>query len=77
MSYIQQHQNNEKKADEPNKMYYFMYNILTNELNEIEIEIEQLKKMMKYLIYNKYVNNKSITDEKFFEQISEICSNIN
>ena len=29
------------------------------------LEEEKLKQMVEYLIYNKYVNNKTITDEEF------------
>jgi ATP:corrinoid adenosyltransferase len=73
---LKKHTDEGNTADKPQKLQYFMYNILTNELNEIVIELCQLRKMMEYLIYNKYVDNKSLTDEKFFEQISTICSTV-
>ena len=44
---------------------YLLYNILSDEMYEIIYEEEKLKQMVEYLIYNKYVNNKTITDEEF------------
>jgi hypothetical protein len=41
---------------------YILFNILTNEYIEIKCE---LKNMVKYLIYSKYINDNSITDEEF------------
>lgn len=44
---------------------YYLYNILTDQLDEIICDQEDLIKMMEYLIYNKYMNNKKCTDDEF------------
>jgi hypothetical protein len=44
---------------------YILFNILTNEYIEIKCELNKLKNMVKYLIYSKYINDNSITDEEF------------
>lgn len=35
------------------------------EMNLINCELDKLKQMIQYLIYNKYFNNKSTTDKEF------------
>jgi len=44
---------------------YVLYNILTDEMYELDCEISKLRKMIEYLIYNKYNNGKKITDTDF------------
>ena len=51
---------------------YYMYNILTDELNEMEYDIDNLKKMMEYLIYNKYVNKVKKTDKEFLLNVEKL-----
>lgn len=53
---------------------YYLYNILTDQLDEVICDQEDLIKMMEYLIYNKYMNNKKCTDEDFINNISMISS---
>jgi len=44
---------------------YVLFNILSNEYIEIKCEFNKLKNMVKYLIYSKYINNNTISDEDF------------
>ena len=60
------------KNDISIKRKYYLYNIFTDELNEISFETEKLKQMVKYLIYSKYINNKEVSDDKFKSNIYEI-----
>lgn len=46
---------------------YVLFNILTNEYINVKCDFEKLKKMIKYLIYSKYINNNHITDEEFIK----------
>ena len=49
------------------KTEYVLFNILTNEYFNIKCEFEKLKKMVEYLIYSKYINDKPITNEDFIK----------
>ena len=60
------------KLDDEIKLYnrkteYVLFNILTNEYMNVKCEFQKLKKMIEYLIYSKYINSKSITDEDFIK----------
>jgi hypothetical protein len=49
------------------KTKYVLFNILTNEYINIECEFQKLKKIVEYLIYSKYINDKPITNEDFIK----------
>lgn len=49
------------------KTEYVLFNILTNEYVNITCEFQKLKKMVEYLIYSKYENDKFITNEDFIK----------
>lgn len=51
---------------------YYLYNILTNEMLKIECPLKDLKEMIQFLVYNKYFNNKGITDKVFIEKALDI-----
>lgn len=51
---------------------YVLFNILTNEYLEIKCDFQNLKKIVKCLIYSKYVNNKAFTDEEFIKNNKNI-----
>jgi len=52
-----------------NKKYnYYLYNILTDEMYKINSDLERLREMMKFLVWNKYFNKVKITDEEFIEK---------
>uniref|UniRef100_A0A6C0IYA5 UvrD-like helicase C-terminal domain-containing protein n=1 Tax=viral metagenome TaxID=1070528 RepID=A0A6C0IYA5_9ZZZZ len=51
------------------KYNYFLYNILTDELNKIEFIYDDLVNMIEYLIKEKYLNTKKLTDEEFLINI--------
>ena len=55
-----------------NKTEYILFNILTNEYINIKCEFEKLKKMVEYLIYSKYINDKPITDDEFINKNENI-----
>jgi hypothetical protein len=46
---------------------YVLFNILTNEYIDVKCDFEKLEKMVKYLIYSKYINDKTITNEEFIK----------
>jgi hypothetical protein len=48
-----------------NDCKYYLLNILTNEMFQITSDAEELDKMIRYLIYNKYFNNNKTSDEAF------------
>lgn len=48
---------------------YYIYNILSNELNEITFDLENLGKMVEYLITSKYAQKKEVSDEEFIKNI--------
>jgi hypothetical protein len=48
-----------------NSFKYYIYNILTNQLDEIKCELNELVKMIEYLIDKKYFNYKKNTDNEF------------
>lgn len=52
---------------------YVLFNILTNEYFNIKCEFKKLKKMIQYLIYSKYINDKPITDDNFIKNNKNIC----
>jgi hypothetical protein len=65
------------KLDDEIKLYnrkteYVLFNILTNEYMNVKCEFQKLKKMIEYLIYSKYINNKTITDEDFIKNNKNI-----
>ena len=51
---------------------YILFNILTNEYINIKCEFKKLKKMIEYLIYSKYINDKPITNEDFIKNNKHI-----
>jgi hypothetical protein len=58
------------KADEKIKAddtKYVLFNILTNEYVSVKCEFQKLKKIIEYLIYSKYINDKPITNEEFIK----------
>lgn len=55
---------------------YYLFNILNNELYEIEMNLDNLKNMVYYLIYQKYVYTNSINDEKFLKNCFTQKNNI-
>ena len=56
---------NEREENERQETKYVLFNILTNEYITIKCEIEKLKKIVETMIFTKYVNIKSISDEDF------------
>lgn len=48
---------------------YYLYNILTDQLDKIECSRDKLTNMISYLIYNKYIDTKYISDKDFLEKI--------
>ena len=46
---------------------YYLYNILTDELLQINCELNALIRMIEILVYNKYINSKKVTNEIFLQ----------
>jgi len=46
---------------------YYLYNILTDELLQINCELNTLIRMIEIIVYNKYINSKIITNEIFLQ----------
>lgn len=56
---------NSNKVNETKTSQYFLYNVLTDQLDEISCDLDKLKKMIEFLFYSKFINNKELTDEEF------------
>jgi hypothetical protein len=54
------------------KYSYYLYNILTDELFEINGDLSKLRQMVDYLIYEKYYCEQKKTDEEFLHETREI-----
>jgi hypothetical protein len=52
--------------------HFYLYNILNDELLEIETNREKLEQMVYYLIYTKYFDSKTLDDKSF----SKLCQDI-
>jgi hypothetical protein len=52
-----------------NNMTYYLYNILTDQLDQISCDYDKLKHMVEYLIKSKYFGSKEIPDEIFIKNI--------
>jgi hypothetical protein len=57
------------------KTKYFLYNILTNQLDKIICDMHNLKKIIKIIIKNKYSINKYLSDKHFLKDVSIIKYN--
>lgn len=66
---------NENNNIHENIYNYFLYNILTNELVQINCTNKNLKDLMEYLIYSKYYNEKELLDDDFIIKIKLIKTN--
>ena len=67
----------EKKLNDDLKFYknktkYILFNILTNEYITINSELKNLRKLVEFLIYSKYVFINPITDEFFINMNNNI-----
>jgi hypothetical protein len=51
---------------------YFLYNILSDELYQIETSFDELKQMIDYLIQYKYFNKSKMSDSKFLSSNNDI-----
>lgn len=60
-----------EKNNKPKDKYsrYLLYNILTDQLDEIFCDIDKLKEMIKILFYEKFINNKIISDTDFRDKV--------
>ena len=53
---------------------YVLFNILTNEYNFVECDIDNLKEIVKTIIYHKYTTKKVLTNKEFLENNKNIAS---
>ncbi len=53
---------------------YFLYNILTDEMEQISCSYENLKAMCKYLFHAKYLGSKEIPDDIFIKTVCEVLT---
>ncbi len=56
-----------KTESEPNN--YYLYNILTDEMEQISCTYENLKEMCKYLFHAKYFGSKEVPDDIFLKEV--------
>lgn len=57
--------------------YHFcLYNILTDELDELVTSIDLLRKLMDLIIRTKYFSNSKVSDQKFLDQMKKIIETI-
>jgi hypothetical protein len=59
------------------KYNYFILNILTGQKLQITAHIHNLRKMINYLIFEKYHNSKSISDENFILNCEHVLQQYN
>lgn len=52
------------------KYRYFLYNILSDELHQVNFDLERLDKMIGFIIYHKYGVKNDLSDEQFIEKMS-------
>ena len=53
---------------------YILFNILTNEYNFVECDVDNLKEIVKIIIYHKYTTKKVLTNDEFLENNKNIAS---
>lgn len=63
------------KLNKKEKTKYVLYNIYNNKYYELNSDFNKLKEMMKYLIYEKFINKKKITDQEFIQKNIKIYNN--
>ena len=63
--------------DKQVKYNYYLYNILTNEMNQITCTFDNLKEMIKYLMASKYLGTKEIPDDIFIKNIMIVLNKYN
>lgn len=51
---------------------YLLYNVLTDQLDEIICDVNKLKNMVKFLIYHKFINDLKNTDDLFIKTAIKI-----
>ena len=52
--------------------HYYLYNVLTDQLDEIHITLEKLRDMIGFLFFHKYKTKEQITDKEFQEMAQNI-----
>lgn len=62
----------ENENDSTQDMNYYLYNILTNELVRISCSFDNLKDIVRSLIYEKYMNHSEQSDEEFIARMNYI-----
>lgn len=58
------------------KYKFYLFNILNCEIYEIRAELNNLIKMMDYLIYNKYFNDSKLSDDQFIYSMNMYKNNV-
>ena len=54
---------------------YYLYNILTNEMFQIHVNLQKLTQMMEYIIYQKYYSNsEKVPDEVFIQNMRKLIT---
>lgn len=56
----------------PRSERYFLYNILTDELNEVRCGLDELRSMMRHLICSKYFNRKKDDNQTFLKKANAV-----
>lgn len=69
-----------KKKNNPeyidNNYEYYLYNILTDEMDQIICDYYNLKIMIEYLMYSKFYNEKEISDDDFISKMKNLKNKI-
>ena len=58
-----------------NTYQYLIFNILTNEIYQLDADLDSLREMIEYLIHYKYYSSIIITDKQFIERNKLIYNN--
>ena len=53
---------------------YYLYNILTDEMDQVSCSHENLKQMVQYLFHAKYLGSKQIPDDIFLKNVIEVLN---
>lgn len=56
---------------------YYLYNILTDQLDQVLISVQKLHELIYFLIINKYFNNKKVNDSTFIKNMNNIKALVN
>ena len=67
-------QDEKSKSKETEQNNYYLYNILTDEMDQVSCTYENLTQMIKYLFHSKYLGSKEIPNDIFLKNVLEVLT---